>query len=562
MQHTTFRTHYLWLIALFIGLGMMGYNYLNVQRAAAAAVPDQAATIDQALPDLVFESVTIDPPNPQIGDTVNVQMVIRNQGDSLAGGFRVHLYWNPTDRPPTASTADTSTTFFGLGLGPGQTIEWRREVDVTSSDLTHYAWVDRDNEVAESDEGNNLYEYRDSDNEDLPTVEPTPTLPNPPAGTPPPPGIGPDIYEEDDVCQQAKFIPTDGTAQQRNLYPTIDDVEGDFDWVRFNVVSGVEYHIVASPNGEAGRDANITLEVHGTCEEPPGFPGDTNVLRFTAETTGTYFLWIKSTQSDYGPNTDYTLTITSENSCTDSHEPNDSHPRASGILANGTAQEYRFCQIEDVDWLWFEGQAGLEYQVSFENVDDGADAQIEIHGNCGPSLSHIGPSESLRFHAPTDGPICLRLANRDSQRYGPDTTYTVQVEQVGEATCGPDPYDQGDNDDDTMENARSVTLDNGDYTQRYNTCPANDADWVTFQAEAGKTYLIENLELEKDADPLICLYGPDQRILIECDTDSGRGPGAKIVWQAGESGRYYLELRDEDQTVAGPETAYDLRITK
>jgi putative cell wall-binding protein len=52
---------------------------------------------------------------------------------------------------------------------------------------------------------------------------------------------GPDAYEPDDISSQAKQIPTDGTVQERTLWP-----QGDVDWATFEAQAGTTYVIETS----------------------------------------------------------------------------------------------------------------------------------------------------------------------------------------------------------------------------------------------------------------------------------------------------------------------------
>ena len=111
-----------------------------------------------AAPDLIIESIAYSPELPDIGTSVDITVTIKNQGDAAASGFYTHLYVDPVDQPPNATTAYTSRTYLGVPLNPGASYLWVRTGQTFATEGNHpvYAWVDRYNTVAESDETNNL----------------------------------------------------------------------------------------------------------------------------------------------------------------------------------------------------------------------------------------------------------------------------------------------------------------------------------------------------------------------------------------------------------------------
>ena len=65
--------------------------------------------------ELIIQSITASPSNPNPGQEVTITVTIRNQGDSNAGGFYTYLYVDPPTSPPIQTTPDTSYTYiFGL----------------------------------------------------------------------------------------------------------------------------------------------------------------------------------------------------------------------------------------------------------------------------------------------------------------------------------------------------------------------------------------------------------------------------------------------------------------
>lgn len=504
------------LRAFFVGTGFV-LIYLVLSH-----VPTVFGQAD-AKPDLTIESIVVNPPNPGAGQQADILVTVKNIGNAAATGFRVHLYVAPTDEPPTVNTPSTSTTFFGTGLGIGKTTEWKRTNHTfTAANQKIYAWVDRDNQVVESNENNNLYPNASSNSDR-------------------------DSYEDDDNCAAAKPITSDGIAQQHNLFREPD---ADEDWVSFVAVGGVTYHAIAAA---VGADADLYIELHAGCSDPPGL-GSGAEITFTAPANGTYYLKVGHNLPDsYGPQTDYLLSIEGDSACAGNYEPNDICSLAGDLAVNGVAQQHSFCQNADVDWVRLEVVAGAQYRASATNTGNKADAQLGLYPDCegAPSLDS---SQQIEFTAPSSGYVYLRSANLDPAQFGAGAEYNLKVEQLN-SECSGDAAEP----DDGQATAKELTANAPAQTHRI--CPAGEQDWVKWQAVAGQSYEIETLNLAKDADTVVCLYDANGA-QISCDDDSGAGLGSRLLLQNVPSNAvYYASVRHYKADVAGPNTQYDLRLS-
>lgn len=144
------------------------------------------------------------------------------------------------------------------------------------------------------------------------TYTPTPTktftpLAPTPTWTPTPDDTG-DLYEPDDTCVLARFIPTDGTDQQHTFHRQADE-----DWVAFQAVAGTRYLIQGQI--PAGSPADLTLVPYPRCS---GVPGQGQNYTFTpgvrlewlATTTGPIYLrLLNHNASVFGPHVSYHLSI-------------------------------------------------------------------------------------------------------------------------------------------------------------------------------------------------------------------------------------------------------------
>ncbi|HIC88401.1 MAG TPA: hypothetical protein EYP04_03235 [Anaerolineae bacterium] len=487
-----------------------------------------AQHLDVILPtsgvDLLIQGISTDPDHPDVNQPVSVTAVIQNQGDAGAGGFYTYLYVDPPERPPTASTPDTSLTYI-FGLEAGRSYSWSYIGHVFQTEGVHHicAWVDRDNDVTESDEDNNLL---------CTTVQ---------VGQG---GCEPDPYEPgDNACSAAPVIATDGTHQQHNLCPT-----GDVDWVKFTAQAGITYTIEAS---NPGADANIVLSLLDRCEGGPSF-GTGQRIVWVPETSGVYYIKARHHDDTYGPDNGYELSVTASTDCPgDAYEPDDECTTARDIPTDGSRQTHRFCRSYDQDWLKFDAVAGGTYTIVADHVGANADPIVELRRTCDEQAS-FGHGQRIHWTADEGGTYYLRIRNHAPEIYGPTTNYDIRIETD---SCQPD----GLEPDNGHGQARSIQVDGA--AQTHNICPAGDEDWVKFDAQAGRQYTAETFNLGSAADPRMCLYDQDGTTQLLCDDDGTGSPAARFTWQAPASGSYYIQVTHHDASAAGPETRYDLKMS-
>ena len=475
-----------------------------------------------ALPDLIVESIVITPPNPAAGSTADIKVRVKNQGDAVAGNFEVLLFVEPSPNPPEVTTPYTSRTVYGLGLAPGAVFEWTRTgQSITAANPAVYAWIDRDTQVEESNEANNLF------------PEPAPEE-------------TPDAYEDDNDCVNATSVTLGDAPQEHNLAHRNN--QADSDWIKFSAQSGVEYTVQATA---VGADADMMLELYSLCDGAPSF-GVGAEVKFTAPATADYFIKASHTKDQYGPDSTYRIQLTAKDTCGNDVEPNDSCSVATRLAVNDPSQGYAFCDAQDEDWLRFEVKAGATYVVKSNNLGAQADVQLSLFNSCTDGFAST-QGEELRFTTATSGLVYVKSENKDPAVAGPATSYSIEVQLDGAEGCTEDDFEG----DDTLANAGSLNVDGP--VRRFNTCPAGDMDWQSFAATAGITYTVETLNLGSAGDTFLCLHNQQGTELI-CDDDSGPGRGSRLSYQPASDGRIYFSIRDIKPEVAGTDTAYDLHV--
>lgn len=107
-------------------------------------------------PELVVTSIHTSPVYPEPGQTVNIQVTIKNQGDLDAGAFYTSFYKHRTSPPGVGEAGDLNWTLSSLTAGAYHTFNGTvRYSDIDCYQM--YAQVDTYNDVKEGNETNNVY---------------------------------------------------------------------------------------------------------------------------------------------------------------------------------------------------------------------------------------------------------------------------------------------------------------------------------------------------------------------------------------------------------------------
>jgi hypothetical protein len=539
------------LFRLLLGLGVVGLGlYLTGwARAGVADLTDSGAASPG--PDLAIQSITITPAYPAPGQPANIEVRIANRGDANASGFTTFLYVDPPG-PPQLNTPDTSFVYL-FGLNAGKTYVWtyRNYVfDAAGCGHAVYAWVDRDNDVAEDNEANNLLALQVCVGmTPTPTFSPTPTPTATRTATPTSPPCQPDTYEPDNGCATARTITTDGVHQIHNLCPM-----GDEDWVKFTARANITYTLATT---NVAADAETVFALHNRCDTPPlasSAPafGNAAEMIWEAPAAGDYYLKVSHHRATYGQNTGYELLITAATTCEGgAFENDDSCAAARDIAVGGAAQRRQFCKAGDQDWAKFTALAGATYVISATAAGPDAAPVLSLYNGCafGPPASQ---GQQLEWTAPAGGVFYIKAQNHQPNLYGDTIRYDLAVAAVA---CAPDSFEP-----DSSPAQAAQALPTG-VEQTRDFCPADDMDWVRFPAVQNQLYVIETFELGADADTLLCLYGTNGATQIRCDDDGGGGLASRLRWTAPASGDYYLRVTNQNEGSGGPTSIYRLAIS-
>ncbi len=139
--------------------------------------------------------------------------------------------------------------------------------------------------------------------------------------------------------------------------------------------------------------------------------------------------------------------------------------------------------------------------------------------------------------------------NQEAYPSSADTSVYIQG-------CSGDSYEE----DDTYQAARWIT--GGGPGQSHTFCGAGDQDWLVFQAQAGRQYIIETSNLPYWTDTYLFLYGPNG-LNYQAENDDiilGVNRASRITWTAPSSGNYYIMVRDWNSGTAGNGATYTILV--
>lgn len=109
-----------------------------------------------SLPDLIVQSIIPVPASPAPGQTVNVTVAVKNQGNSDSGNFTMDFYRNLTAAPPPLQPGEDYCLKSGLAAGATDSCTFAVTYSAAGS-YNMWAQVDAGRQVSEQDEANNVF---------------------------------------------------------------------------------------------------------------------------------------------------------------------------------------------------------------------------------------------------------------------------------------------------------------------------------------------------------------------------------------------------------------------
>lgn len=138
-------------------------GYVAAVQTGKTATAGQTATVNFNLdteivgqPDLVVSTITVDCSTPTINQTVNVIIKVKNQGTAGANGtFWVDFYKNLSQSPAVSQLGNAYWS--QSPLEAGATAQLTTSFHYDGGQYNLYAQIDSENNIAESNESNNIY---------------------------------------------------------------------------------------------------------------------------------------------------------------------------------------------------------------------------------------------------------------------------------------------------------------------------------------------------------------------------------------------------------------------
>jgi hypothetical protein len=366
-----------------------------------------------------------------------------------------------------------------------------------------------------------------------------------------------DEYEPDDTMTQANEILLD-VPQTHNIH-----VQGDHDWVFFQAEEGITY-VIETTNLGGEIDTIIYLYDEDGEELAQDDDGGEETLAsgitWSADATGTFYVMIQDYWDDEaGPDMEYQISVTEGVPFeADDYEPDDNRDQASEIGV-GRHQIHNLHVTGDHDWISFLATEGTAYVIETFNLGNKIDTIIYLYDPDGQELASDddGGDESLAsrlvWTADEDGAFYVMVQDLGDAEAGPGTEYGISVREEEAALLSPDEYEP----DDTMSEAQEIEVGE---VQTHSIHVAGDNDWLSFQAVAGTTYLIETSNLGQEVDTIIFLYDEDGEELAQDDDGAEEPRASRITWVAEEDSALYVMMRDYKDNRAERDMGYEISI--
>ena len=111
--------------------------------------------------------------------------------------------------------------------------------------------------------------------------------------------------------------------------------------------------------------------------------------------------------------------------------------------------------------------------------------------------------------------------------------------------------------DDTCSASSTIPADATVQTHTFHD--EGDADWIKFDGQANKTYVIQVDNVGDNVDAVVILYDACDEAPLDSD-DNAFGPTIRMEWDCEADGEYYLKLVQSDPSYYGEGTNYDLSV--
>ncbi|MCH7736358.1 MAG: hypothetical protein IH872_03045 [Chloroflexi bacterium] len=208
-----------------------------------------------------------------------------------------------------------------------------------------------------------------------------------------------------------------GTVYQGAISP-----QSDLDFFTFPAQRGVEYLFDLT----YGSASSVSLEVNtvgGSADTGARNFGESNIVRWTAPDSATYFVKVSSSAKAAEPTGTYSLKVTPDTTLQDRHSDN---PEGGTRIGFGNAIAGAISPANDYDYFRFLAEKGITYTVEVRpGTVEGVRFSLENQA-AGFSTSNFGLEQSLEWEAPEAGwyTLAVSASGRVSNPIG---TYLITI---------------------------------------------------------------------------------------------------------------------------------------
>ena len=373
-----------------------------------------------------------------------------------------------------------------------------------------------------------------------------------------------DDFEPDDLCGQARDIPSDGSRQTR-LFQS----PGDTDWIKFTIGAGESFALVAD-NTAQGVNPLITLFT--SCVQARSTDNiAAGVKRVESRSTSEQVYYARVTNQNperFGADAKYDLSVLASACAPDGFEEDDTVNQAVALPLN-TVQTRSFCPAGDQDWVKMELTADQIYVIKTSNLGFAADTVLELWDAQGNQIAvnddyDYVKASRITFQPTTSGTYYAKVRHLEPTAAGANTNYDLTLET---GFCVPDDTDSaGDQGDNGPGDARSLPTNGTAVPRNFCADPLlndrGDQDWLRISVVPGARYHVRTSDLGPNADPVLRLYAGDGATLIQTSDDNGSGLGAELVFTPTVAGDFFVQVTQYNSRVVGRETNYALGVVE
>jgi len=355
---------------------------------------------------------------------------------------------------------------------------------------------------------------------------------------------GDDWDPVDDSISGATDLGIPGSEEGRQGFHTLSP-EDESDWFRFYLDRGETYEffssLFADTFGELYQADGMTL----IALNDDGSPNLDFVIRYTPVESGVYYLRVSQFMASDEIFYDLHYVNRSAAVDADAWDPVDDTLQGATDLGSPSEEEashglHSLSRLDQSDWFQVHLLEGTVYEFL---ATCGSDAACDLFRSNG--VSRVATAEfdgnNSRFrivYSPQESGtyfIRVQMQNPDLSGY-----YTLVYRISPYSLPIGDEWDPGDNIYDGA--TRLGTPEGEEQSHGPHILSATDRnDWFQFVLENGVTY---EFSTEGSADTVGDLYSGDGITSLAMDDSGGEGRNFRIVFTAGETGKYFLRIRE------------------